>query len=182
MTLLLVAIPVLVLNAFIIPGCKNKDSKSETTISNNRAELEREVRKGLQQDSLFREYWQYMVTALSLDCSAKEQGEWFIENVPAGAEEAFRKRWNTINERLENGKSYEDIFTSLVAENLGFGLQLRQDLMKQNKIAPYKFQEWALAGNADSYNYDVLSIDDVDLFLSVLQEKGYSPFSNSDHQ
>lgn len=155
--------------------CGRQSEPQEIPISNDRSQLERELRVALREDSLFRDYLDYARVALSLYCPASEQSAWFLENVPAGAENGFRERWNAIHEKLDKGKNYESVFYGIMSEISLNVTPLRENLKDQNRISPGQYGEQA---DTDStvYDYHELTPEEVELFFSAVISDGHNPF------
>lgn len=85
--------------AALFSACSGGKSSNETTVSNNRVIVERELRNLARTDSVSQLYFDYMYRALAQD-SAEAQAKWFRDSVPQSAEAEVSKKWALTTDKL----------------------------------------------------------------------------------
>lgn len=75
-----------------------KSQNEEAVISNNRMQLEREIKKMINEDSLCGEFLSYLIPAYLSDTIPANQAKWFNENVSIAAKNAFKAKLDSLLE------------------------------------------------------------------------------------
>lgn len=82
---------------FFTVNSRNSQNE-EAVISNNRMQLEREIKKMINEDSLCGEFLSYLIPAYLSDTIPANQAKWFNENVSITAKNAFKAKLDSLLE------------------------------------------------------------------------------------
>ena len=97
--------------------CKNPhQAPPETVISNNRAQMERELRRLLREDSLCAQFLQGTLNALESDTTTAGRLRYFHEHVTPQATASFRSKWDSM---YRGDTSQSQILYGILGENAG---------------------------------------------------------------
>ncbi len=164
-------IPLLIFHWFT--SCKRNPEVREVTISNNRAQVEREIRKMLKEDSLCREFFQGIIPALVSDTI--HPSRWFNENVPDVVKVAFKAKWDSLYK--DNSASQAQVLFGILSENpsvCGFGRLT--EAQKEKYSSRVTFEDVPVGYQT----IDVISPEEVELIFSGIKMPDGSPIFPSE--
>ena len=165
------AIPMLIL--YWYPSYKRNSEVQKVTISNNRAQIEREIRKMLKEDSLCLEFFQGIIPVLVSDTI--HPSRWFNENVPDDAKEAFKAKWDSLYK--DNSAFQARVLFGILSENPGVCGFYRLTEAQKEKYSNRITSEDVPIGYQ---TIDVISPEEVELIFSGIKMPDGSPIFPSE--
>lgn len=96
--LILCLISVFAIKFIFFTGEKRNSQYDDVAISNNRMQLEHEIKKMINEDSLCGEFLSYLIPAYLSDTIPANQAKWFNENVSIAAKNAFKAKLDSLLE------------------------------------------------------------------------------------
>lgn len=113
--MLLSIIAIIAVRIIFFTGEKRDSQYEDVAISNNRMQLEREIRKMIKEDSLCCEFFRGIIPAYISDTIPGNQAKWFNENVSSAAKVAFKAKWDSL---YKNDSMYQtQVLFGILSEN-----------------------------------------------------------------